>query len=145
MAIPIAGYSQKSLPAKLGLKDGMVVAFAALPAELGDLADACDFATVERYDAWAGMSNHRQEFDAAHAFTKARAEIEDHLGDVQDAIKRDGMIWVSWPKKASKMPTDVTEDVIRAEALKLDLVDVKVAAIDEIWSGLKLVIRKDRR
>jgi hypothetical protein len=145
MAIPIAGYSQKSLPAKLGLKDGMTVAFAALPAELGDLADACDFAIVERYDAWAGMSNHRQRFDAAHAFTKARAEIEDHLGDVQDAIKRDGMIWVSWPKKASKMPTDVTEDVIRAEALKLDLVDVKVAAIDEIWSGLKLVIRKDRR
>ena len=55
------------------------------------------------------------------------------------------MIWVSWPKKASKIATDVTEDVIRAEALKLDLVDVKVAAVDEIWSGLKLVIRKERR
>ena len=57
----------------------------------------------------------------------------------------DGMIWVSWPKKASKVATDVTEDVIRAEALKLELVDVKVAAIDETWSGLKLVIRKERR
>ena len=55
------------------------------------------------------------------------------------------MIWVSWPKKASKITTDVTEDVIRAEALKLDLVDVKVAAVDETWSGLKLVIRKERR
>ena len=55
------------------------------------------------------------------------------------------MVWVSWPKKASKVPTDVTEDVIRAEALKLDLVDVKVAAVNEIWSGLKLVIRKDLR
>jgi uncharacterized alkaline shock family protein YloU len=55
------------------------------------------------------------------------------------------MIWVSWPKKASKVKTDVTEDVVRAAALDLDLVDVKVAAIDAIWSGLKLVIRKDRR
>ena len=60
-------------------------------------------------------------------------------------IKRDGMIWVSWPKKAAKVPTDVTEDVVRAEALKRDLVDVKVVAIDEKWSGLKLVIRKERR
>ena len=74
-----------------------------------------------------------------------RAEIEDRLADVEAAIKRDGMVWVSWPKKASKVPTDVTEDVIRTEALKLDLVDVKVAAVNEIWSGLKLVIRKDRR
>ena len=65
--------------------------------------------------------------------------------DLQDAIKVDGMIWVSWPKKASRIATDVTEDVIRTEALKLDLVDVKVAAIDDIWSGLKLVIRKERR
>ncbi len=145
MALAASGYSQKSLPAKLGLKDGMAVAFAALPAELDDLADACDFATVERYDAWTDLSTHRQKFDAVHAFTKARAEIEDHLVNVQDAIKRDGMIWVSWPKKASRVPTDVTEDVIRAEALKLDLVDVKVAAIDDTWSGLKLVIRKDRR
>ncbi|TIT56982.1 MAG: DUF3052 domain-containing protein, partial [Mesorhizobium sp.] len=54
-------------------------------------------------------------------------------------------VWVSWPKKASKVATDVTEDVIRAEALKRDLVDVKIAAVNEIWSGLKLVIRKDRR
>jgi hypothetical protein len=55
------------------------------------------------------------------------------------------MVWVSWPKKASKVPTDVTESVVRAEALKRDLVDVKVAAVNEIWSGLKLVIRKDLR
>jgi hypothetical protein len=145
MSLGAAGYSQKSLPAKLGLKDGMVVAFASLPAELADLAGACDFATVERFEDWAGFAAEHRKFDAAHAFTKAHAEIESHLGDVQDAIKRDGMIWVSWPKKASKVSTDVTEDMVRAEALKLDLVDVKVAAIDEIWSGLKLVIRKDRR
>lgn len=70
---------------------------------------------------------------------------EDRLGDVEAAIRRDGMIWVSWPKKASKVATDVTEGVVRTEALKRDLVDVKVAAVNEIWSGLKLVIRKDLR
>jgi len=145
MALASTGYSPKSLPAKLGLKDGMAVAFAALPAELDELSHACDFDIVERFDDWAGFRGRRREFDAAHAFTKVRADVEDHLGDVQEAIKRDGMIWVSWPKRASKVPTDVTEDVIRAEALKLDLVDVKVAAIDDIWSGLKLVIRKERR
>lgn len=80
-----------------------------------------------------------------HAFTRQRAEIEDGLAGIETAIKRDGMVWVSWPKKASKVATDVTEDVIRAQALKLNLVDVKVAAVNEIWSGLKLVIRKDRR
>jgi hypothetical protein len=60
-------------------------------------------------------------------------------------IARDGMIWVSWPKKASKVPTDISEDVIRALALPLGLVDVKVCAVDEIWSGLKLVIRRELR
>ena len=64
---------------------------------------------------------------------------------MERALKRDGAIWVSWPKKAAKMDTDVTEDVVRAEALKLDLVDVKVAAVDQVWSGLKLVIRLERR
>ncbi|TIX11792.1 MAG: DUF3052 family protein, partial [Mesorhizobium sp.] len=87
----------------------------------------------------------RQRYDAVHAFTRRRAEIEDGLAGIETAIKRDGMVWVSWPKKASKVATDVTEDVIRAEALKRDLVDVKIAAVNEIWSGLKLVIRKDRR
>ena len=74
-----------------------------------------------------------------------RAEIENELSGLQDRIVPDGMIWVSWPKKASKVRTDVTEDVVRNAALDLDLVDVKVVAIDAIWSGLKLVIRKDRR
>ena len=77
--------------------------------------------------------------------TKSRDELSHPLHRLQKAIKRDGAIWVSWPKKASHIPTDVTEDVVRSEALKLDLVDVKVAAIDQVWSGLKLVIRVDRR
>jgi hypothetical protein len=145
MALAAAGYSGTSLPAKLGLKDGMVAAFIALPPELGDLAEAANFSSVDRLADWSAISGIRQKYDAVHAFTRQRAEIEDRLAGIEAAIKRDGMVWVSWPKKASKVPTDVTEDVIRAEALKLDLVDVKVAAVNGIWSGLKLVIRKDLR
>ncbi|MBN9257305.1 MULTISPECIES: DUF3052 domain-containing protein [unclassified Mesorhizobium] len=144
MASAAAGYSGTPLPAKLGLKDGMVAAFVALPPELDDLAEAVAFAELDRLAEWSDISGSRK-YDAVHAFTRRRAEIEDGLGHIETAIKRDGMVWVSWPKKASKVPTDVTEDVIRAEALKRDLVDVKVAAVNEIWSGLKLVIRKDRR
>ncbi|RUW28292.1 DUF3052 family protein [Mesorhizobium sp. M4B.F.Ca.ET.215.01.1.1] len=144
MALAATGYSGTPLPAKLGLKDGMVAAFIALPPELDDLAGAVDFAAIDRLADWSEISG-RQKYDAVHAFTRQRAEIEDGLALIETAIKRDGMVWVSWPKKASKVATDVTEDVIRAEALKRDLVDVKVAAVNEIWSGLKLVIRKDRR
>lgn len=144
MAPAAAGYSGTPLPAKLGLKDGMVAAFIALPPELDDLAEAVTFAEVDRLPEWSAISGKRK-YDTVHAFTRQRAEVEDGLAGIETAIKRDGMVWVSWPKKASKVPTDVTEDVIRAEALKRDLVDVKVAAVNEIWSGLKLVIRKDRR
>ena len=145
MAPAASGYSGTPLPAKLGLKDGMVAAFIALPPDLDDLADAVDFAEVDRLADWSGISGEILKYDAVHAFTRQRAEIEDRLAGIEAAIKRDGMVWVSWPKKASKVPTDVTEHVVRAEALKLDLVDVKVAAVNDIWSGLKLVIRKDRR
>ena len=144
-ALATSGYSGTPLASKLGLKDGMAAAFVALPAPLQALAVAVDFASVDRHSDWADVGGTRRSYDFIHAFTRLRAEIEEHLADLQAAIKVDGMIWVSWPKKASKVATDVTEDVVRAEALKLDLVDVKVAAIDEIWSGLKLVIRKERR
>ena len=144
MAVAASDYSGTPLPAKLGLKDGMVAAFIALPPELGQLTEAVSFAGIDRLAEWSAISGSRK-YDAVHTFTRQRAEIEDGLAHIETAIKRDGMIWVSWPKKASKVPTDVTEDVIRSEALKRDLVDVKVAAVNEIWSGLKLVIRKDRR
>ncbi|MBZ9817599.1 DUF3052 domain-containing protein [Mesorhizobium sp. CA7] len=144
MAQATTGYSGTPLPAKLGLRDGMVTAFIALPPELDALTEAVSFAGVDRLAEWSAISGSRK-YDAVHAFTRQRAEVEDGLAGIETAIKRDGMVWVSWPKKASKVPTDVTEDVIRSEALKRDLVDVKVAAVNEIWSGLKLVIRKDRR
>jgi len=139
-----AGYPGKSLPDKLGFRAGMMAAFIALPAELAALADCAPFAKVVRADHWNAQLSPKA-FDAIHAFTTRRTEMSDNLVKLQRALKPDGMIWVSWPKKAAKVPTDVTEDVIRCEALALDLIDVKVAAIDAVWSGLKLVIRKDRR
>ena len=144
MATAPTGYSGRPLTAKLGFKMGMAALFLALPDDLADLADWPDFAAVERRPDWGGRLPPRH-FDLIHAFTRSRAEVAGRLTSLQAAIKPDGMIWVSWPKKASKVASDVTEDVIRAEALKRDLVDVKVAAVDAVWSGLKLVIRKDRR
>ena len=143
-ALPLAGYSGRPLAEKLGFKPGMAVAFIALPEELAGLAKSADFAKCVRQESWAKPLPDAA-FDAIHAFTRSRAEIEANLARLEKALNRDGMIWVSWPKKAAKVPTDVTEDVVRAAALRLDLVDVKVAAVDAVWSGLKLVIRKDRR
>lgn len=142
--LPEAGYSKRPLAEKLGFRAGMTVAFIGLPAALDQLAASAEFAAVARVDTWSAPLDGGR-FDAVHAFTSQRAEVEAHLVALEASIRPDGMIWVSWPKKASKVPTDVTEDVIRNAALALDLVDVKVAAIDPVWSGLKLMIRKDRR
>jgi len=87
----------------------------------------------------------RTDIDIWHFFTDSALQLRQELSKMQDAINQDGMIWVSWPKKASKVATDVTEDVVWREALSMKLVDVKVCAVDEVWSGLKLVIRKNLR
>jgi hypothetical protein len=84
------------------------------------------------------------ELEAAHIFVKARAGLEDKLAALQPLLAPSAFIWVSWPKKASKVPTDITEDTIRDVCLPMGLVDVKVCAIDAIWSGLKLMRRKGR-
>ena len=83
--------------------------------------------------------------DAAHIFVTRRADLEAHIARLRPALAPAGFIWVSWPKKAARVPTDITEDVIRDIALPTGLVDVKVCAVDETWSGLKLVIRKELR
>ena len=80
-----------------------------------------------------------------HAFAVKREKLEAILRDCRGAIAADAAVWVSWPKKAAKVPTDITEDAIRESALPLGFVDVKVCAVDETWSGLKLVIRKELR
>jgi hypothetical protein len=131
-----AGYSGTPLAKKLGLKAGQTVWFFGMPdgvrAQIGGTGVAEIDAPV------AGL-------DVAHLFVTKRAELEWLLAAQRTLIAPGGMVWVSWPKKASKVPTDVTEDVIREVVLSMGWVDVKVCAIDEVWSGLKLVIRKELR
>ena len=139
-----AGYSGTPLPQKLGLKDGQRVLFIALPPELGDLRRSRHFAEMVQA-GWKTFTDGEPGYDLIHGFTTSRAELENAAKPLMDEIARDGTIWISWPKKASKVPTDITEDVIREVVLPLGLVDVKVAAVSEVWSGLKLVIRKELR
>lgn len=141
--MPEAGYSGTPLPEKLGLKDGQAVVFAGLPASLNSLTRARDFLSVEVVDDWRMIEG--DHFDVVHLFSDAAASIREALPSLRTIIRPDGAIWVSWPKKASRVPTDVTEDVIREAALSDVLVDVKVCAVDEVWSGLKLVIRRENR
>ncbi|MCR9198384.1 MAG: DUF3052 domain-containing protein [Planctomycetaceae bacterium] len=133
-----AGYSGTPLSKKLGIKAGFRLKTKNAPADYPALiAPLPDSVTLS--------SRLRSGVDLWHLFTVSRTELERVLAMAQRQIRRDGMIWVSWPKKASKVPTDVTEDVIREVCLPMGLVDVKVCAVDATWSGLKLVIRKELR
>jgi hypothetical protein len=91
------------------------------------------------------LSKAEAPIDAAHIFVAQRTDLEAKLRELMALLSRNGFIWVSWPKKASKVPTDITEDIIRDVALPMHLVDVKVCSVDDIWSGLKLVIRREHR
>ena len=87
----------------------------------------------------------QSETDLVHIFTNGRDELFSRLSELRNVIRQDGSIWVSWYKKAAKLPTEITEDTVREAAFPLGLVDVKVCAVDDKWSGLKLVIRKENR
>ena len=139
-----AGYSGTPLAQKLGLRDGQRVLFIALPESLNELSSSRAFRATAQA-GWQTWRDGEPGYDFVHGFTASRKVLEDNAKPLMDSIARDGTIWVSWPKKASKVPTDITEDVIRDVVLPIGLVDVKVAAVDEIWSGLKLVIRKELR
>ena len=138
------GYSGTPLPKKLGLKDGQRVIFLNLPDTQSDLATAREFEVCHQ-GGWADLAEMGAGFDVVHGFTKSRAELEGATSILRNAIRADGMVWISWPKKASKIVTDVSEDVVREVLLPTGLVDIKVCAIDTTWSGLKLVIRKELR
>lgn len=140
----LAGYSGTPLAQKLGLKDGFRALFIDLPASLSDLTSARAFAESSRITL-DQLGDAQQGYNFIHLFTASRTVLEKLAQPLMSLIARDGMIWVSWPKKASKVPTDITEDTIREIVLPIGLVDVKVCAVDEIWSGLKLVIRKGAR
>jgi hypothetical protein len=133
-----SGYSGTPLAKKLSLKDGMRVWWDGMPQSVADeiAGEGLQLALLSAPEA---------PIDAAHVFVAERADLEARLDQLLPLLDPAGMIWVSWPKKASKIPTNITEDVIRDVALPTGLVDVKVCAIDEIWSGLKLVIRRQNR
>jgi hypothetical protein len=137
MAAP-AGYSGTPLAKKLGLKDGMHVWFDAMPDSVR--AEIADYGvTLIEENAPS------QIVDAAHVFLTEKSLLAKRLVALRNGLKTSGQLWISWPKKASKVPTDITEDTIRELALPMGWVDVKVCAIDAVWSGLKLVIRKELR
>lgn len=138
-----AGYSGAPLAKKLGLKDGQAAAFVGLPDSLASLRDAALFRRIELAPDWRALPEGAR--DVIHLFTTQASDLRAALPVLRDLILPSGMIWVSWPKKASKVPTDVTEDAIRAAALSDVLVDVKVCALDPVWSGLKLVVRAEAR
>ena len=133
------GYSGTPLIKKLGVRPGTKLVV------VGDVPD--------EYKTWLGPLPERATitakgmapFEAVHVFATKRAELAKHLAHLRKTLVPDGYVWISWPKKASKVPTNITEDVIREVALPLGFVDIKVCAVSEVWSGLKLVIRVSER
>ncbi len=132
-----AGYSPTPLAKKLGFSDGAAVYAVAMPASVK--AEITQTA-MPQFTAKAAKGQL-----AAHVFATKAAALETQLKKLRPLLASHGMVWVSWPKKAAKVETDITEDTIRKIALPMGYVDVKVCAVDETWSGLKLVIRKSAR
>jgi len=128
-----AGYSGTPTAKKLGIKPGLDVVVLGAPEDYAALVDGLP-------DGFEWRTSLRGSADLVHVFVAKAAVLERRIGELRAAIAPDGALWVSWPKKAAKVPTDVTEDVIRRIALANGLVDVKVCAVDATWSGLKLVI-----
>ena len=131
----MAGYSGTPLPKKLGIKEGARVAVIGAP-------DGFDLELPPGATVTQRLSG---KADVVLFFTTERAKLASRLDALVKAIHPDGGLWVSWPKKSSKVPTDITEDVIREVALPVGVVDNKVCAVDDTWSGLRLVWRKENR
>jgi hypothetical protein len=132
------GYSGKSLAEKLGVKTGQRTWRLQMPGTVAREIEESGCVPVLMEAPQPGL-------EMAHVFVFQRRELSDLLARLRKLLVSSGTIWVSWPKKSSKVETDVTEDVVREEALALGLVDIKVCAVDAVWSGLKLVIRKSER
>lgn len=131
----MSGYSKTPLAKKLGYKEGFRVHLINAP---------------QNYHKWIAPHPEVEfvdtpPYDLVHFFVNETEVLEEGLKRLETEIERNGMIWVSWHKKASKLPTEITEDTIRGTALALSLVDVKVCAVTDIWSGLKVVMRKELR
>lgn len=133
----MAGYSGTPLAQKLGIKPGSAIFVVAAPGHYDELLAPLP----------EGVKRVRKidDADVAHFFETSRVRLDKDLRAAVSKMQQDAAIWISWPKKAAKVETDITEDTIREVALPLGLVDIKVCAVDETWSGLKLVIRKQLR
>ena len=134
----MAGYSGKPLSQKLGITAGATISAISAPSNyrklLGSISKSVIFSDTVAKNA-----------PFVHLFVIKRAELQKRLTQIRSKLADTGVVWVSWPKKTSGVETDVTEDVIRGVALPLEFVDVKVCAVDDVWSGLKLVIRREHR
>jgi hypothetical protein len=135
--MPTAGYSGTPLAKKLGFKEGAPLWASGMPASV---KRELDKQVGPRY-----LARPTNALASAHIFHTKAAKLGAELEGLRTKLAPDGQVWVSWPKKAAKVETDITEDTIRELALPLGFVDVKVCAVDETWSGLKLVIRKSLR
>lgn len=133
-----AGYSGTPLARKLGIAAGMRMAWLRAPGDFAELLG-------ELPDDVRLKARAAAPVDLVVQFVTRRSQLERELPRLREAVRPAGTVWVVWPKRSAGVPTDVIEDVIRDVALPLGLVDVKVCAIDETWSGLKLVIRKELR
>jgi hypothetical protein len=134
----MAGYSGKSVVQKLGIQPGFRIFSVGAPAAYSDIVGKLPAGVTI-------VSRLKAPVDLVHLFATQAAGLAGKLRDYRDAIMPDGMVWVSWPKKASGVATDLSDVVVRDTALPLGLVDIKVCAIDDTWSGLKFVIPKARR
>lgn len=134
----MAGYSGTPLAKKLGIKPGSSVFVEGAPMVYEQLlAPMPDGVNVQ--------TAIDSSTDIVHLFSTSKPDLAAALERTLQHLRPDAAVWVSWPKKASKVPTDITEDVVRDLALPLGLVDIKVCAVDDVWSGLKLVLRKEHR
>lgn len=127
------GYSGTPLEKKLGIREGFIISILHPPPHYFDLF-------TKLPEGLKIVKGSRKKRNLIHYFAKEQAQLVKDLYDLKNGIEQNGMIWISWPKKSSGVATDITEDIIRNLALQHGLVDVKVCALDAIWSGLKLVI-----
>ncbi|WP_448661750.1 hypothetical protein ACG3SL_13860 [Sphingomonas sp. CJ20] len=134
----MTGYSETPLASKLGLKPGIRCWFHNMPDSVRAAIEPETLSIDEQSSASDGLQ-------CAHLFLTERDRLERELTALRPLMAQNGFIWISWPKKAAKVATDITEDVVREVALPMGLVDIKVCAVDDVWSALKLVVRKALR
>jgi len=143
--MPTAGYSGTPLPKKLGIKAGCALALIDAPTGFDETLGLTGPGAAQLPDDVTVSRSLGDRHDVVVAFFTERSSFESLIANLGDVVFPDGEVWITWPKKASKVPTDMTEDVVREVALPLGLVDNKVCAIDATWSGLRVVWRRELR